>query len=182
MGQYYKPCILNKNKEEVLEFLYSHDYDNGLKLMEHSYLENNFVRTVEKLLSPGGEWYKLPLVWAGDYADPDIEGGDNFYMMCNLFENKKIKPDETPDDYKLGDFLVNHTKEQFFDKSKLEPKGGWAIHPLPLLTCVGNGRGGGDFSGKDPKNLVGTWARDIISVEANKPAGYNEIFFDFDEN
>ncbi len=41
MGQYYKPiCLDNELKEQ---WVYSHDYDNGLKLMEHSYVSNNFV-------------------------------------------------------------------------------------------------------------------------------------------
>ena len=52
MGQYYKPCILGAaptegQHETVMAWMYSHDYDNGLKLMEHSYTDNNFVQTFE---------------------------------------------------------------------------------------------------------------------------------------
>ena len=56
MGQYYKPV-----NTETLEHLYSHDYDNGLKLMEHSYQRNDFVTTVESLLAKGGSTKKLSL-------------------------------------------------------------------------------------------------------------------------
>jgi hypothetical protein len=48
-----------------------------------------------------------------------------------------------------------------------------------LLTCEGNGRGGGDFRGEN--KFVGTWARDIISVESKKPQGFTEIKPDFAE-
>jgi len=57
MGQYYKPISIDK-----MTFLYSHDYGNGLKLMEHSYIGNNLVNTVESLLAPDGEWYKNRIV------------------------------------------------------------------------------------------------------------------------
>ena len=80
-------------------------------------------------------------------------------------------------------YLVNHDKKQFVDKTKVpKDKDGWRIHPLPLLTCEGNGRGGGDFRGES--ELVGSWARDIISVESKKadiPKGYTEVIFDLVE-
>ena len=34
MGQYYMPTLIDDNG--TISILYSHDYDNGLKLMEHS--------------------------------------------------------------------------------------------------------------------------------------------------
>ena len=51
----------------------------------------------------------------------------------------------------------------------------WTVHPLPLLTCDGNGRGGGDWHEENPDGtekenakLVGTWAYDHISVTNDK--------------
>jgi hypothetical protein len=63
MGQYYKPIILGNTPKEgehetVKAWMYSHEYDNGLKLMEHSYQGNNFVSTFEKQLTRRGEHYK----------------------------------------------------------------------------------------------------------------------------
>jgi hypothetical protein len=59
------------------------------------------------------------------------------------------------------------------------------LHPLPLLTAEGNGRGGGDFRGDDPQNLVGSWARDLISVEAaltpEQLNEYTELVFNLTE-
>ena len=40
MGQYYTPIIKRGNK---MRRVYSHDFHNGLKLTEHSYVGNNFV-------------------------------------------------------------------------------------------------------------------------------------------
>jgi len=61
MGQYYKGVNLDKR-----EFIQPHDYDNGAKLMEHSYIENPLLDTVEHLFSPKGNWYKTRFVWTGD--------------------------------------------------------------------------------------------------------------------
>ena len=65
---------------------------------------------------------------------------------------------------KLFPYIVNHSKKQFINKNKDYYN---VLHPLPLLTCEGNGRGRGDYKGES--NLIGIWARDIISVEREKP-------------
>ncbi len=87
-------------------------------------------------------------------------------------------------------YLVNHDKKEFVDKTKTpKDNDGWAVHPLPLLTCEGNGRGGGDFYINPEKKqgnvkLIGTWARDRIGVVSKKsdiPKGYKEIIFDLVE-
>jgi len=182
MGQYYKPVNLD-NKE----WLYSHDYSNGLKLMEHSWLLNNFVNAVETLLIKGGKWFKNRIVWAGDYADEEKNRKSNLYGLAK--DSFKISPREKEDikaikaHNKKFPFIVNHDKKEFVDKSKVKKDSDdWRIHPLPLLTCEGNGRGGGDFRDKDPKGLIGSWARDTISIEKEKPKGFTEIKFDLVES
>ena len=180
MGQYYKPTNIDK-----LESLCAHSFDNGLKLMEHSYIDNNFVKAVERLLSPKGPWHKCRFCWAGDYMDAGLflpegtplkteEGYDvNLYtfvgekspFVSNLKEWLKSLP------YR-GRYLVNHTKRVCIDLRAENVDHGknqygyqiWAIHPLPLLTCSGNGRGGGDYHGSK-MNIVGAWAGDVISIE-----------------
>jgi hypothetical protein len=199
MGQYYKPVILGEKTEEnhetVKAWVYSHEYGDGLKLMEHSYQGNNFVSTFEKQLSRTGEHYKSRVVWAGDYADeePDLkiikEGKEydaNLYSLCD--KKNKIKPKVSETD--TYQYILNHTKKEFVDKNKVPEIKDWEgakIHPLPLLTCEGNGRGGGDFRG-DEKGIVGSWARDVISVEKTNPLvttdtmDYKEIIFDLNED
>lgn len=178
MGQYYKPCILQDDAKTIKAWANSHDYNNGLKLMEHSYIKNEFVGAIEKQLTPHGSWYKSKIVWAGDYADND-EGDVNLYDKAD--ESTKFVPPAGVVD-KSYKYLINHSKRLFVNKTKIKSIPDWKgakIHPLPLLTCEGNGRGGGDFKGEH--HLIGSWARDVISVEAVKPLNYEEVVFDLVE-
>ena len=54
----------------------------------------------------------------------------------------------------------------------------WHFHPIPLLTAVGNGRGGGDFSGIGEEN-VGCWAGDLLEVRTVRPDDYENVTADF---
>jgi hypothetical protein len=201
MGQYYHPTNVDKK-----EYLYSHDFNNGLKLMEHSYITNDFVEAVERLLSPNGSWHRCHLVWAGDYMDeklfiPDdapltekgnvynlfgyvddhgknaLEGADKLDREKQTYEERKKLSEQLVEKWlktlpEKGQYLVNHTKKVYLDLTKEKGDGElWGdgktpvvIHPLPLLTCSGNGRGGGDYRGRKIK-LVGSWAGDEISLE-----------------
>lgn len=198
MGQYFKPIILgdkpnNGEQETIKGWMYSHSYDNGLKLMEHSWMKNPFVQTFEKQLTRRGDHYMSRVVWGGDYAteEPGVkiidEGKEyeaNLYSLCD--DENEIRPDVTStEDYP---YIVNHTKKVFVDKTKVPADAdGWRIHPLPLLTAEGNGQGGGDYFGKDPNEIIGSWARDIISVEKENPIqttgtmDYTEMVFDLVE-
>ena len=171
MGQYYHPIILDATGKIVV-WMEAHEYDNGHKLMEHSYLGNKFVSTFEYGLSPDGIYHMSSVVWAGDYADAEPGQEKNLHHLCN--EYNLIRPTEkTTISYR---FIVNHSKKLFVDKWKVPNVNNLFIHPLPLLTAEGNGLGGGDYRG-DSK-LVGSWARDIISVEYTKPDGFQELVFD----
>jgi hypothetical protein len=56
----------------------------------------------------------------------------------------------------------------------------WIIYPLSLLTATSNGRGGGDYHGKN-NDSVGYWLGDKISVELEEPKGFEELVPDFTE-
>ncbi len=206
MGQYYSPISIDKK-----QYLNSHDFGNGLKLMEHSWIGNLFVDVIVRLLIPGGAWHMSKIVWAGDYADNELnrkkeDKGYNLNGLCydpKHYDNKhemlkelkgyakeqgkklyiqekqlieKIQPERSTKALAGYNFIINHTKKEFIDIRKVLSVGGWQIHPLPLMTCEGNGRGGGDFRGNS--ELVGSWARNVISVEKKAPKGYKEIIFD----
>ena len=52
MGQYYKAILLDKNtKEKIIGWVSSYQYKNGAKLMEHSWIKNTFVKSVENIFS-----------------------------------------------------------------------------------------------------------------------------------
>lgn len=185
MGQGYIAIILADKRapadaEQIRTWVNSHHYDNGYKLMEHSYLRNNYVWAVENLLSPQGQYYKSRIVWAGDYADNEPECTNNLYHQAysELNEPKISKPESK--DMTSHRFIVNHSKGLFVDKTH-KFDGFDSIHPLPLLTSEGNGRGGGDYKGTDME-LIGTWARDIISVDSSVPQGFKELVCEFTEN
>ena len=60
-------------------------------------------------------------------------------------------------------------------------KNGWCINPIPLLTSIGNGHGGGDYRGDDPNSDVGSWAFDKIYITALRPGSMEEIMYYFAE-
>jgi hypothetical protein len=205
MGQYYYATCIDK-----MEYLYSHDFDNGLKLMEHSYIGNKFVEAAERLLSPGGAWHKRRICWAGDYMDaglflpPDAPTGEkgekaNLHSFVGNYgknalpgvldvdvygrdwEKTRKKNNVLADKWtkalpKKGRYLANHTKKVCLDLTKEKGTGErWhngdpvIINPLPLLTCSGNGRGGGDYLNGTKMEMVGSWAGDVISLEHEPP-------------
>lgn len=179
MGQYYKAINL-----DTKEYINPHDYDNGLKLMEHSYIGNDFTETVESLLAPGKPWHKTRLVWAGDYMDPGlfVDNEEDTLYSLSYEEFDKVKPkEESTKDYP---YIVNHTKKEYVDKSKCEKdRYNFTVHPLPLLTSSGNGRGGGDYRYSGGEEYVGTWAGDVISIERDLSSleDYKEIIPGFKE-
>lgn len=175
MGQYYYPIILS-DSGKIIAWMHAHQYGNGLKLMEHSFIGNNFVSTFEFELTPEGKYHKRRVVWAGDYADKE-EAGENLAHNCG--EHQMIAP-HIKNSLIQYRYIVNHSKKQFVDKTKVPTdRDGYAIHPLPLLTCEGNGLGGGDYTGAP--SMVGSWARDVISVEKEQP-NYDELDFDLIDN
>jgi hypothetical protein len=186
MGQYYIVIFLaEKNtteKEYIRLYIEPFRYGTGNKLMEHAYVENKMLKTVETLLCPEGIFYKSRVVWAGDYAEDEDIDIDNLYSMTEYVENanKYLKelPTLTENTYR---YIVNHTKKVYVDKEKCKKDSNDnTIHPLALLTNETNGLGGGDYHGNN-EELCGTWARDTISLESSIPDGFTELVCDFEE-
>ena len=111
MGQYYYPIILNSDGKIVV-WMCAHNYNNGLKLMEHSYLGNNFVSTFEFGLSPEGPHYKSRVVWAGDYADKEPDNEKNLYQMCDEYTmiSPQVKPGRMESIFFLTQMEMKKTK------------------------------------------------------------------------
>ena len=195
MGQYYKPIVLKQNwKEEeqpIAGTLSPYDYDNGAKLMEHSYVDNNFVKAAMRMIELIGKGKAVPFVWCGDYADTidtpnhpvtkddkgnTVGGMDLYHFAClwigndkNSKEYKDLKESIADADLMTKNYIINETKKQFVRIPDKE-KGKWVIHPLPVLCADGNGRGCGDYGYYESKNtkLVGTWAHDEIRLTNTK--------------
>lgn len=181
MGQYYTP-VLKAKSGKVMRFN-SFDFDNGMKIMEHSWIGNNFVNAV---------MYKIKneacrIAWVGDYAG---DGENDEKYKNDLFDwfvketdvkeyckSRKMKFDID----NVHGYLVNVTKKQYvdlkdyFEKSKKIENGDvWCVHPLPLLTSIGNGAGGGDYWGVN-KEVVGMWATDEVQFVEELPEGMEKL-------
>lgn len=187
MGQYYLPIIRRTTTKGRTrnESLYSHDFDNGLKLMEHSWVGNNLVNIIcNDIIDRPAR-----IIWLGDYTEtrdaPEGFPKKKFRTLMNCWRRKSstkhfIKKGNQEFDWSKHWFLVNNTKKCYVDmrcyinKSRFGIDGeDWCIHPLPLLTCSSNGKGGGDYRGVNMED-VGSWCNDEIYLSLTKPEGYSE--------
>lgn len=204
MGQYYKATFLDKNADVTandwnpIKFQLSpYDFNNGAKLMEHSWVDDSYVQAVEYLLSKDKEGTRF--AWCGDYAE-NFNG-----LECNLYDfgdddacreglSQLFKDGvvqfhteqgwseewcelKNPKTYK---YILNHSKKLYVVIPK-QNEHYTVIHPLPLLTCESNGLGGGDYFSKKDGELVGSWKYDRISVGDEIPSGFKELKVNFKE-
>ena len=183
MGQYYKTVFLESDKKTPIAYACAHSVNNGVKLMEHSYIDNSLLNAVLNYMWKNKDVQTFHLVWAGDYADAEQENDRTLYDMCRELQEIPYETEKPP-----VRFIVNVDKKQFVDLWGVPDYTCWAAHPLALLTAKGNGRGGGDYNGTS-MNLVGTWARDTLTVMGTdlnavrelQDAGYTELKPDFVE-
>ena len=178
MGQYYMSILGDAYGLNCKVFDRSVNYEYTFaKLLEHSWWQNPFVNAFSEFL------YNKPsrVIWCGDYAD---EPDDFNFPNCSAFYVPSYKEiwSETIATHTVatsnftldGKFLLNHDMRQFVDLDEYKllstDKDGWVIHPLPLLTAVGNDRGGGDFhEGNTGYENVGIWAWQLLSFADEPP-------------
>lgn len=177
MGQYYMAVLKSRNGR-----LKGYEGDL-LKLMETSWYGNRFINTVcnELLKKP----YRV--AWVGDYADEEDFNYDK--KMVDFTKRNHVNDNNNDEFDYTNKILLNHTKKQkihldkyYEENKKLWWGDYWCIHPLPLLTAMGNGKGGGDYFGEN-QDAVGTWANDLLEiVEENEDKfEYQELNINFKE-
>ena len=173
MGQYYYPTIIRR--DGTVDQYLALDYDNGLKLMEHSYIGNHFVDNILHTLFHN----KGKLAWLGDYtvAEDTFEDDTIFKGALGLFASegdfvKRYSRLTKDENFSLeGKIILNHSKKEYIVMSKyieiakeeLESEDDFIVNPVPLLTASSNGRGGGDYRGVN-EEYCGLWCGDIIEV------------------
>ena len=177
MGQYYVPVI---KRGTQLRRVYSHDFNNGLKLMEHSYVGNNFVNVVANEIVEN----PAQLYWLGDYAEASDFSSPTMYKRVYGYAWERERGDRTTVEnaneefnWQINWYYINKTKKQFL----LMPKeGDWIFTPISLLTAIGNGRVGGDYHREN--SMVGYWAGDKVYLSMAKPdeKKYSDITEDVD--
>ena len=190
MGQYWKAIMSDKNGENVVTFGMPTYFP---KLMEHAYYGNDYVEYVCMFLS---QRQHSRICWLGDYAEnEDFE---------ELFTDKKFYPSfEIEDvwnddllpvvtniqvDFKsINKFLINYDTKEFINLNKnfeLAGNDKLKIHPLPLLTAVGNDKGFGDFHEKfatQGYENVGKWTWNLIGLKDSPPENFTEANYVFIE-
>lgn len=206
MGQYYRFVSLNShkknypNKDKVRATMCPWVFNQGAKIMEFSYIGNNWVGRIENLINIDNENGRLAgtnILFAGDYADEETDkySGEkvNVYSLASE-SGLDITPETAPEPRHYR-YLINKTKKVFFDMDKVKVfhtstyEDGevckWQVHPLPLLCndgCIGGEpRGGGDYSNKHRE--VGAWRRNVVVTSDNRPDEneYREVFYNFYE-
>ena len=178
MGQYYKPAIQaikyedNRKQVRKLFVIDPYDLDYGVKLCEHTHRNSEVVRLVTNLMYElNKQDWATQLVWLGDYANPSFGVEPNLYgslqysnvqfrkengvIVSAMVEGFNGVIDMTQDHH----YLVNHDRNEYINTA--ENVG--AYSQLALLTADGNGKGGGDYWGKNWRD-VGLWRYHEISV------------------
>ena len=181
MGQYFLAYVRKKNAKRGKAFKST----GGLKLMEHSYIGNEFMQGVCKLI------YKTPsyVVWSGDYFDctedqekAEMSSNDVFVDFARLW-NKSVKGLSEKFDI-TNKFLVNHDMKVYINmrdyidmlKCGKMIDEGWVIHPLSLLTANSNGKGGGDYWDNCLNyDQVGAWNNCLLEITDDIPKGYTDV-------
>ena len=211
MGQYYNIVTKTNRKNGVYTV-----YDRSIKkcegdkaeyvvakITEHSWIGNWTMDSLSAKL------FKHPMrvAWVGDYADQldeyDIINKDldyntamKLYKIAWNDEGTKFHSLMVTEFEYSGTMLVNHSKKLYLKMDKYikaskykeldELNEDWCAHPLSLLTAIGNGLGGGDYSGVN-EDEVGIWAFDVVSFENEEDEGilanrgYKEFEIRFNE-
>ena len=188
MGQYDKVAFQHDGERVVMNDLkVEGDGYCMAKLLEHSWLGCHIADAVAEEMHGN----PLRLAWIGDYADDGDEvevatHGDVNYGRVWKRDHKHTFPRPSDNGFDYRDkWLVNHDKKLAvsFDEYIAASKTIYGtIAPFPLLAAIGNDRGGGDYhDGGTDYDKVGTWAWDLISIEDEKPEGYEEFEVVFKE-
>jgi len=205
MGQYYR--ALTKTGNGKLNAFDRSVIVNGepeytpAKLTEHSWFFNQFVNALCEQI------YNAPkpthVIWMGDYAtqfecywEQDFNGLTKRKIRDYhkfVWDHQSPKSVEGTDFTLSGKYLINHSKNEYINGStyyennvmeKLPNGYGWCLHPLPILTCIGNGLGGGDYTyhtDDSTIDYIGSWAWDELEISDTAPDSYTELHLIFKE-
>jgi hypothetical protein len=187
MGQYWTAWVCEKEFKDrppgkLVAVFDPTAYNDGFKLTEHSYQGSETIGAVHAYLLNKQDKH---VAWIGDYGsyheDYDIiknrvtEAG---YWKMKFAESLPSKASKCEHLTTSKGYLVNYTQKQFIDLAQYHdvPDGFCLYEPLPILTAISNGKGGGDYEGTSMK-YVGAWAFDNIGVteDAGTLDGYEQL-------
>ena len=174
MGAYYEATLTaNEGHTEVYGSkvtegtpfrVSTYSFDNGAKLMEHSYIENSYVDGILGLIEDN----PTNVIWLCDYTEN--EEGKNPYTWDTVNEvetTEKVAKQLQTKNHRSNGFIINHTTNEYislksYKKEFAKHSNEWATNPLPFLTnseteCMG----GGDLRTEEP--IRGLWKNHLIS-------------------
>lgn len=189
MGQYYRAAVMDIKTSAPIKIFESYDYDhNGAKLTEHSYIGNEYVEAVLEFIADNGP---ARIMWCGDYANAYVEAEkfpnadwalskknlrDKVKFMDNIWSDEAIMAEgaekyptivnvnpfnQSKPFYRRIKYIHNITKDVWIDLQDYWITGKLDFNPIPLLTAIGNGYGGGDYGGTN-EDCCGSWAGDVF--------------------
>lgn len=137
------------------------------------------------------EGWSTQLVWLGDYHQENF-GCKKLYEKLRdkvtPYEMRQVNDETIVKFEDVGEFsiakdyryLINCEKCEYIDFKKYLIDGNldYLLHPLPMLTADGNGKGNGDYFNQENWRDVGRWKYDtiIVSDELIQETNVSKIF------
>lgn len=190
MGQQFRPIIGGIYGGDYRSYVYqTKDECICTKIMEHSWWNNKFVNTISYML------YNCPkrVCWVGEYSEEkdfkfDVPDSVLIPSYEDIYgEDEDYRDIEEFIDFTLdGKYLVNFDTEEYIDldlyKKKSFGRNDEIIHPLPLLTAIGNGDYLGDYHDYNKGfKFVGKWAWQLLAILDKAPSNFTKIDLIFSE-
>ena len=201
MGQYYKALLIDGHgeRQSLGSHTYSngsklleHSYIGNLfvnAVMNRIYYEPQRVAWIGDYSK---DWNEKGFDLGGGF----VKNKKDFQKYYNACWSSKVGVDEKPcfcvkfsepfycEDFLRDDYyLINHTMHEYISFKDHVARNAWeeewegktylsCLHPLPLLTAVGNNQGGGDYYSNHVGYYdIGSWAFDLLSIRLEPPQG-----------
>ncbi len=195
--QFFRPIVQSNRKTSVYDRTYIYhkrEYRTSDRLIDHARIGDKFVNSIcEKIYN---SHFPVRLIWLGNKSHRLMDSPVCFANgispikikhYCFKYWNKDVyTTSAVASDFSIIDkFIVNHSKRIYFYGAKYYKNSvvnGICFNPIPLLTCIGNGLGDGDYNHPTEDsnfNLIGSWAWDDLSIYHEPPADYTEINLTF---
>ena len=158
-------------------------FPSSTRLLEHASWGNEGVNRIANELV--GKPHRV--AWIGDLSryKPSLISRE-LYHYASMHSVPAMDINTTRSVNMWGLYFVNHTKKLYMDCTDYFCNTGgengfgglWVLHPLPMLTAIGNGRGEDDYVGPNME-LVGSWAMDFVAFSIFAPAEYEKVNYAF---
>ena len=165
MGAYYQATVKFGQMKKMVRIPTWSPFDCGTKLMEHSYLPNDYVNGILNWI---GEDKKFNLIWLCDYHEGNITWDNTKEVKLTFKYEYNTKNKYYTYTNFFGGYVINHDLGVYIDLAEiykiLRDMGvEWKIHPLPILcNSDESSMGGGDYHQEDSRR--GLWCNHKLEL------------------